>query len=544
MSMGSLSRAVSGLMANQAGLNTTAHNLANVNTPGYVRQQVLMNDSPYAKVGANATTGFQVGFGTDVNKIRQVRDQFLDLAYRAENGRLGFYGAETNTIREIENIFGEMEGEAFSKAINNLLTSVNELAKHPDGLETRGTFIQNAVLFVEKSNLIAEQLVTYQNNMNTKVAEKVDRINQIGKEIYALNEVISGTENSGASANDYRDQRNALLDELSNLVNTSYKEDLEGNVLVKVENVSFVTKSNVNEMGLIEAENKSNLKDPFWPHLSNATVTYKVFDVTEKIGPQLNNDKGELKGIVLNRGARKANYLDLDDPVHYERNIKKSSIMTVQAQFDKLVHGIVTKINDIVAPHSGGVLDTKNAPFGTDGSQGFEIFSRKHMDRFTSLPPASGPHTYNPEDPNNDISLYSIGNLKINEDVLNNYNHLCLSAKNGEHGDSSVVQKIIDEFDKPFSELAPGSSGTLKFFQFYNGMISDLGSRGNSAIKNENNQKAMVSQIDNQRLQVTGVSSDEELNNMMRYQHAYNASARVVSTIDKMIERVIDQLKR
>ena len=89
MSIGSLSRMVSALKANELALNTTAHNLTNVNTPGYVRQQVLMNESRYIHIGESGTSTMSIGMGTEVNAIRQVRDIFLDQSYREEAGREG-----------------------------------------------------------------------------------------------------------------------------------------------------------------------------------------------------------------------------------------------------------------------------------------------------------------------------------------------------------------------------------------------------------------------------------------------------------------------
>lgn len=542
-SISSLSRAVSGLMANQTALNATAHNLTNVNTPGYTRQQVLMRDANYLNVGFNETTIFQLGLGTDVQEIRQVRDRFLDMAFREENSRFGFYESQATAIEEIENILGEIEGESFSQILNDLWVSLNELSKHPEGLEARGSFVQNAVLFVEKSNLIANQLEEYQTNLNTEIGDKVARVNEIGHRIDQLNNIIVQEEGGGGNANDYRDERNSLIDELSYIVDISYKEDGLGNVTVSVENVPFVTIGHVNDMGTTQAEDFSTLVDPYWPHLSEAgppPVYQKVYNLENPIGPQYDNNKGELKGLILSRGTRRADYTDLVSPT-WEDEIEESAIMTVQAQFDNLVHGIVTMINDTVAPLTGGPppaprFENPNGPFGLDGSYGVEIFTREYMDRY------DGTGQYNEEDPSNEYSLYSAGNLKINEAVLLDYNKICIGTEPGFDGDNTVVQSIIDSWQVPFSTLEPGATGTLNINEYYNAFVSNIGNMGNSVNNQMGNQEVLTTQIDNQRLQLTGVSSDEELGNLMKYQHAYNASARVVTVVDEMIQRIIDQL--
>lgn len=538
-SISSLSRMVSALMASEQALNTTAHNLTNVNTPGYVRQQVLMNESNYDHIGNAGTHTMSIGMGTDINEIRQVRDIFLDQTFREESGREGFYAAQSQAIDEIETILGETEGESFSKIINDLWNSISELSKHPDGLETRGLFIQSAVIFVEKSNLIMEQLNNYQKDVNTEIYDTVDRINEIGAQIHQLNDTISKAELSGGNANDYRDTRNSLVDELATLVNISYREDADGNMLVNIENVPFVQKGILMEMSTTQAEVMSPMVVPYWPHINE-----KVFNFDNPVGPDFDNDVGRLKGLVMARGTRQADYTDLQDPVIYEEELKDSVIMLAQAQFDNLVHGIVTMINGVVAPNTTGspaYLDDaaygNTAPYGLDGSQGNEIFKRKYFDRYDS-----GTGEYNEEVSTNGYSLYSAGNLEINAAVLEDYDKIALSANLGYDGDNSVVAEILRKWDENFGSLEPGTTGQSNFIDYYRGFVGNLGNLGFIATQQMENQDLMATQIDNQRNMLMGVSSDEELGNMMKYQHAYNAASRVVTVVDQMIEQVVTSL--
>lgn len=524
-SIGSLSRAVSGMMASQSALQATAHNLSNVNTTGYVRQQVLMKESSYVKVGNGPTTDFLVGLGTGVQDIRQVRDMFLDMSYREESGRQGFYNAQANAIEEIEVILGETEGESFSQILDNLFSSINELSKHPDGLETRGTFVQSSVLFVNKANLVMDQLNDYQMNQNSKVIDTVNEINGLGKEIFKLNDLIVRSEVNGDNANDYRDARNNALDKLSNLVDISYREDKVGNVFVKVEGYEFVTISDVNEMDLAPAEPFSLLVTPIWKSLGR-----EVFNLDETITPEKNNDLGKLKGLLLARGTRQANHTDTNDPNTYEQAIKPSIIMNAQAQFDVLVNGIVTMINDIVAPKS-----KTGGPYGLDGSQYTEVFKRKYMDRYDS----SG--NFESEVATNLYSLYSAGNLEVNPLILEDYDKIALSVTLNEVGDNQKVEEIITAWQQPFAPIQPGGEN-IDINEYYTSYISDVGNVGSISKVSMTNQEMIVSQIQNQRSSLMGVSSDEELGNMMKYQHAYNASARVVTVVDQMIEQIVTSL--
>lgn len=539
-SISSLSTMVSALMSNQSALNTTAHNLSNVNTPGYVRQQVLMRDARYITKGQNATTGFYVGLGADVQATRQIRDQFLDQSYRNEISRYGFYSSKNNALDEVQTILGEIEGESFAKTLDQLWVSLNELAKNPAGLETRGTFVESAVLFVNKANLIAEQLSSYQDNLNTEIIDMVNEINEIGLSIFKYNDLIVKAELSGGNANDYRDQRNALLDRLSKLADISYKEDDKGFVTVRLENVEFVTFGGCNQMGLAPAEPGSVLVKPVWTHLSDNINSVFKFE-NKEVSPENDNDKGELKGLLLARGTRRAYYTDLNmSPEDYNTYIKPSVIMEVQAQFDNLIHGIVTMINDILCPNkpdpsSPGqmILDTDNAPYGLESEQGFELFVRKNIPRYD----ASG--HYIPEDPSNPYTLYSAGNLEINQAILEDYDKLALSKVPKEDSDTYIVTSMLKAWDNPSLTISPGLTQKLGMTSYYNEFVSQIGGLGNSVMNMTNNQHLMTNQIDKQRSSLTAVSSDEELGNMIKYQHAYNAAAKVVNILDEMIKQIV-----
>lgn len=531
-SISSLSRAYSGLAASQRALQTTAHNLSNVNTPGYVRQDVLMKDATYLKIGHNGKDSLMVGLGTDIQAIRQVRDIFLDAAYRTENSRHGFYVGEYDAINEIETILGEIDGQGMSTILTKFYDSINGLTTGLDTLKNRGVFIQSAVKFVNKANLIMGQLQEYQLNLNQQVKDKVNEINRLGEEIHNLNKEIVKYEANGDNANDYRDARNLALDKLSKLVDISYREDKLGNVFVQAEGVDFVDIGGINKMGLKQAADRSPMVNPIWEESGE-----EVFNLETEISPEKENDRGELKGLVIARGSRRATYVDANDAAIYESVVKPSLIMSAQAKFDKLIHAVVTTVNDIIAPNTpGGEKDTANAPWGLDKTtQHVEIFKRKYVDRYTG-------DDYNKEILTDYSTLYTAGNIEVNPEVLNDYNKICLTKDKHDLANNEVIDKIMDRWKDSFIEEDPGSSTMHNIDRYYESYIGDISNRGKVVNKHMENQAMMINQIDNKRSSQMAVSSDEELGNMMRYQHAYNASARVVSTVDEMLETIISRL--
>ena len=145
----------SGLQTSQNALNTVAHNLTNVDTVGYTRQQVAQSDRTYNTISVNASivSNKQTGLGVFYSETRQVRDYFLDQTYREENGRLSFYNVTYTTFKEVEDTLGELDGESFNDSLTNFWESIEELAKEPSSSVKQGLFIQRANQFLERAKV-------------------------------------------------------------------------------------------------------------------------------------------------------------------------------------------------------------------------------------------------------------------------------------------------------------------------------------------------------------------------------------------------------
>ena len=152
--MASLMVGSSGLRSAQTALNTTAHNLSNVNTQGYTRQQVTFTDTTYANVFSSSIVPGKYGLGVDIGAISRVRNDFIDRSYRTEYSRLGFYESQANAVYEVEDWFGEMQGVTYQQHITDLYNSINELTKNPTSTIARSSLIQNATAFIDRSQAI------------------------------------------------------------------------------------------------------------------------------------------------------------------------------------------------------------------------------------------------------------------------------------------------------------------------------------------------------------------------------------------------------
>ena len=368
--MGSLYLGVSGLQTSNNALNTTAHNMSNLDTVGYTRQQVSQATRTYNTISKGRPNWQQLGLGVNYSQTRQIRDYFLDKNYRRESGRSAFYDVAYSALEEIEDVLGESyEGHAFSIAVTDLWTAVEELSKDPTLAVNQNLFVTRANEFITKAQAVYTSLEEYQDNMNQSVAQDVETINKYAQQIEALNRQIARIEGGVEHANDLRDQRNYLLDELATMASISYHEDSFGYLSVQMEGVDLVKGGLVNTISLHE-DPKTGFYTPYWEMLANysydeygnkyltedALKSARVFDLERPISSITNTDIGSLKSTLLARGDHRATAQELKDinpdgeykAGWYDTHISQSIIMNVQAEFDQLINAVVTKINGIL----------------------------------------------------------------------------------------------------------------------------------------------------------------------------------------------------
>lgn len=574
---------VSGLQAAQTGLHTTSHNLANVYTPGYTRQLAFTSDRTYNTIGRSANGYKQVGLGVSSSSTSRVREILLDSRYRKEVGRQGFYDAGFEAISEIETIFGETEGVQFQKSLENLWSAISEMAKTPDSMVYRSEMVMNAETFIDRAKAIYEELIDYQKNLDTKIQNTVDQINYFGDQIYELNMKISSFESTGEAANDLRDKRDWYLDQLSELINISYAEDENHCVTIKAEGTPFVTESGVFHMATAELDGDkgSNYISCVWPQLNGQ----EVFSLQQNISTANKNDIGSLKGYILARGdfigdytdveATRAENYDLTDPAEqekfnkalkfYNENVDCCSVVKTQSLFDALINGIVTTINEIFSPTTTDAPDGVTSFEDADGntyaagtirildmstSTGDdklmppqELFSREGTDRFVEVTGDDGKTYYMFQEYNSFglESLYTLSNISINQTILEDYSKLPFKTLEGDN-DMEKANELVKAWDIKFANLDPGNLTKLTFKEYYNELIYSIGNTGDLYQSVAANQFLTTSQVDDARQQVTGVSSEEELANMIKYQSAFNASSRYITTVADMLEYIIERL--
>lgn len=561
--MGSLYIGASGLQQSQNALNTTANNLANVETTGYVRQQVLFADRDYNTFDTKAAISKQqAGLGVNIADVVHTRDYFLDKYYRTENGRQAFYDATNEAVQEVITSFQELEGTTFQSGMYDFWTAFQEFAKIPDSSVNQNLVVQKGVLFVERAQGIVDNMKSYQSKINTKISESIDRINELGHTIQELNLQIQKVEAGKVeTAMTLRDERDNALDELSQYAQIDFSETPDGIVKVKLEGVQFVDEVHVFEMGK-KVDKATGFITPTWPHLSDASLGHytNVFDYSVDISSEMNTDIGILKAQVLARGDHVANYTDVAGLTadQYNDGAGMSVMLSAQAEFDQLVHGIMTAINDVLSPlttksftgadgtvyNNVKVWDEEKGCVGNDGQKpGRELFVRRGMDRYREVTADDGKvyYVYNEEDTTDTSKMYTTYGVSINQDLLDAESNLPYLRQNGEVA-QAMAEELAAVWENKGMILNPNDTDPCTFEGYYEKFMNELSTKGNVYESIAQSLSGSVTSISNQRQQVIGVSSDEELTNMIKYQNAYNAASRYINVISEMLEHIITQL--
>ncbi|AAM23774.1 flagellar hook-associated protein 1 FlgK [Caldanaerobacter subterraneus subsp. tengcongensis MB4] len=468
--------AKTGLFVSQKALEVTGHNIANANTPGYTRQVVDMASiAPPTTFGMYDQWGKAIGEGVKIVDIRQIRDQFLDNQYRRENKFLGEWETKAEVLSAIENIFNEPSSSGITAVLNDFFNSLQELSKNPESLTVRAEVRERAIALADTFNMVYQHLYDKLNELNSTIQSRIAEINSYAERISRLNGEIYRFELSGQVANDLRDQRNLLVDQLSKLVNITTYEDANGNFRIDIGGQALVSGTTAFTMSMDK----------------NGNV---IWDLT---GSPVNPSSGVLKGLLDMRNG------DGADGV--------KGVPYYMEQWNKLAYNIAEAINKV---HSQG--------YGLDGSTGKPLFGGFD----TSL-------AYDKTTPYAQL-------IRVSSDILASDGLLKIAAAKDPTalpGDNRNALELIVLRDRPLDGLDKAT-----FDDFARSLISNLGVDAEQANVMKKNQEVMVKQIDLNRQSVSGVSLDEEMTNMLKYQKSYAACARVITAMDELIDTVINRM--
>ncbi len=504
-SFGGLNTLVRGLTANQVALNTVGHNISNANTAGYSRQAVNLSSSlPEAIYGSSGR--MQLGTGVDIQSITRARDTFMDQQMWKENSTLGYGETQKNLLSQVEGVFHEPTDTGLKTVLDKFWSSWQSLATNASDDSTRSLVIQRGAELVDSVQQANTQLRDIVSGINSDLSLKVSTVNQISADILMLNKQISTSEignNNSGSANDLRDRRDLLVDQLSQLVNVRVTEDNDGNYTVQSGSLTLV---NANRSTTLETYAS---KDPDYNY---EVLNLQVNGVSVTLGG------GELQGLI---------------------DMRDDTTTGVKGYLNQVSTVSEFLLRDFNAIHRAG--------YGEDEVNGRNFFGE-------SSTPYDDASYLDPADSNFKTKGDWISELSVNAEFYDQKTNPTglqkIAAKAlATEGDASGTNALklgqalrINVQDTTL--LGAGYNATLgssaSLSSFYTSMIGALGVQGESATRLTENQQILVDQIESWRQSVSGVNLDEEMSNMIRFQKGYNASARVLTTMDEMLDKLIN----
>ena len=561
--------------ASQRSIDVTGQNIANINTEGYTRQRLdvaslnLKNGSFY-----NSSNRTRVGYGVDMLGISQLRDPFLDAQYRSQIAKLGTTDAHAAGLEKLQVAFDESTTSGVRDAFINLSSALQTLSKDDGYTKENDTVVRSRMQILV--NLFREKAVSLQDiRENTREdfqSTDIKDLNAALKNIAELNTSIKNSQVLGNNALELMDERNKLLDELGSYlpISVNYKQKMIGEgYSVQVLDVSFTDSEGVNHRLISDGrygEFRTDISgDPVTLTLTDADGY--TLDVTETI------TEGTLKGTLdfMNKSG------DFDDTdfkgIGYYEKVFDSLIKKFAEEFNEANKSVVQQTataTDVVGSTEKLAIfeDSSQNPAVTvykaeDGKYYLDTGkTQEYKDDVKNLTPV---YEKNPDgsykmeerplfekiDPNKEFSAL---NIKIASDWLNGTYGITNSNNkvNNVVGSSANenIENMIKMLSKEYSFTSEATDGPAKGMdvKFYSGTFyscfanieTTLGIDISSATTMLDNQITVLNETANSRDGVSGVQLDEEGMNLLHYNQSYNAAARLMTTLDEMLDKLIN----
>jgi len=557
------------LYVQQAALDTVGHNIANANTDGYSRQRVnMVTMAPAGEVYGSRGLN-QAGSGVSVGSITRARNAFTDRQLWKESSTLGYSQASSDALIRMEGVFNEPSDTGIQTVLNQFWSSWQTLSADASDSGARTAVAQQGVVLVNAIQHAAQQLTDTVENINTSIALDVSKVNQITSSILTLNQQIAFTEVGGNDhANDLRDSRDLLVDQLSKLVNISVQEDSAGNYNITSGSLSLVDATSYTKLDTVTTS------DPTFGY----PVTNVVSVASDGTTTSVDFTNGEIKALIDSRDSSSTGIFA------YMTNLDKISQFLLQDFND--VHkagygtdnvngrnffGADSSTDYSTAPAGGWINALMVNPEITDTTGGLALIAAKTTFSLVSAVTAgtgntgraivsatgtytggstatavtakvdsSGTINYSIDGGTTWTTNPLIQGMTVNLDIktlptgTDTYDFTLSTGNNNASGDNAIL------LGNCLKTTASATLGGVSLNSFYTAMIGALGVQSQDAQRQNTNQQTVVDQLINLRASVSGVNMDEEMTDMIRFQKGYNAAARVLTAMDEMLDKLIN----
>jgi len=510
------------LSSYQAALDVTGHNIANANTKGYTRQ--------LANIQAGKPLSIQVlgkqltlGTGSTMDNVIRARDYYVDRQFRWETSKYEYWVSKEKALNMVEGLMNEPSEYSLHDDLDKFWNAWSELAKNPQNMGARSVLRERAITLVDTLHHIDQQITDLQSDLDASVEVTVKQINTIANQIKELNTQIKRAEVSLDNPNDLKDQRDALVDELAKLVPVRVVETQDPGFTdrsVGVYKIIIGNDADPNNV-LVDDQVVRHLQDPA-PEVSGfSRVVWEGLDAGDSANwADLGTAMGKLQADI---------------------EMRDEYLVAFRSQFDTLANGIANAVN--VIHKMGQGLEPETA-MNADGPVGIDFFTTStgtftaasitinsvimgDVDRIATgkipLDTSTVPPTHAKDTDGND--LVEVGDGSI-----------ALAIASLAQGWYSIKTQIDNDV---FGAGGAKPVNAASFGDFYGAVIAQMGVDVQQCKRMSEGQSVLVTHMNNQRESMSGVSLDEEMANLVKFQKSYSAAARIVTMIDSMLEKIL-----
>jgi flagellar hook-associated protein 1 len=495
-SFSSIHLALQAILTQQQAMEVVEHNVANSATPGYHRQEAVLKAGPaQGTPGLYASTiSGMVGTGVMLDSVRRYSMEFVDNRYRGELAESKRWDIEKDYLTQIEGSMNETGDEGVNAKLDEFWSGWKAASTNPDDLTTRGDLLERAKSLAGAINGRVERLNDIQRDKNLAIIQRVDEINDLSSQIARLNAEIGKYQAPGTQANDFQDQMDQMLERLSEIAGAKVNFENTGQAMVSIGGHVLVQGVTAHELITSPEPTNYNLANVYWEDGQTLLDASGVSTLTS----------GELAGLAEGRDV---------------------TIPDQKRRLNDLASQIATSVNAIHRTGYGlnesTTYDPLNPPAGAQ------------RDFFTISDPLNPALSLRVNSALENVSLISLSTIQVPAGAIAGAGLTAAS------GDGTLAEKIFNL--QTTATTFP--DGTVDTFNHFNNMrVSALGLSVKKVTSLSSEHQNLLDVLSQQRESVNGVSLDEEAANMLKYQRSYQAAVRLMTTVDEMMDTIINNM--
>ena len=548
-----------GISSSRLSLDTVGHNITNASTTGYSRQSVNLvatkADEVYTVYGQEL-----VGTGNDSLSITRARNVYADKQYWKENGTNSYYTSTQTNYDKVEAIFNDSNDTGIENALSKFYSSWVDLSSNASTTSNRTTVISQGQVLADRISTATTQLQSQIKSDYDDISANVTKVNDITDQIVSLNKNIASIEATGANANDLRDQRDNLVDTLSGYMSVNVYEDADNGMYTIVSNgasmVSGVSKLNL-QLSSGEANDTYGVTD-YTIQIAETGTTFTAGSGTLQAETDaITKDKGYIDDMANIAGflmttfndQHKAGYGMTSSSIDVTKtNINFYGDNDTTYTWDSTNNAVTATPSSGTASSLKGVniikaLAVNSKLTGTDGANYVAACGGTATTTTNTATYQTG-----------DKDSYSISTdattgvktttiVKADSAANTTTTTTIVSTPNGtaDGSNATLMSTLFNtEQASTTNTVDARAIGTVSLNSYYNSAMTQMGVDSTSVDDKASSQTTIMTQVESWRTSTSGVNWDEELTNMIKFQQGYNACSRCLTTMDEMLDKLIN----